>query len=196
MVLRTETAKMRVAACALALAAAGAAHATGRGEEECAKRMPSGIFDSQRKTFMAECMAGSSDWGPTQASKHFIEDFGFEEVNSVGGVDPYFEVYNPTKDTIKYVAIRMTPFNAVGDPVASRIGRQVVAGLRYTGQLAPGEIGRASFEPVWYNSTIRCVRVNSVSVEFMNGKRQEFSGKALRAALAPRLRNTCEAESR
>jgi hypothetical protein len=124
----------------------------------------------------------------------FIKDFGIDEVNSAGGVEPYFVLFNPNSASpIKYVRIRATLYNAVGDVISSTIGNQSTASLSYTGPLsnADGE-NRADWGPIWYNTTGACIKVESVQVTFVNGKIVSLAGKNLRKALAPDLANECK----
>lgn len=122
-----------------------------------------------------------------------IKNFGVWDVNSVGGVEPYFVFTNPNnKSSIKYISLQISLFNAVGDMVSSTIGNQRIKGIQYTGPLAmeDGE-DKAQWGPIWYNTTGSCVRVESMRVTWMNGKSQSYAGKALKNAMAPDLSNSC-----
>jgi hypothetical protein len=123
----------------------------------------------------------------------FIKDFGISQVNSAGGVEPFFVFINPnTNSPIKYITIRALLYNAVGDVISSEIGRQTTGLLSYTGPLsnADGE-KRADWGPIWYNTTGDCIKLASIGVTFVNGKVLSFEGKNLKSALAPELANTC-----
>ena len=123
----------------------------------------------------------------------YIKDFGISEVNSAGGVEPYFVFFNPnTSSSIKYINIWALLYNAVGDVISSDIGGQTSAGMSYTGPLsnADGE-KRANWGPTWYNTTGVCIKLTSVVVTFVNGKVFKFEGKNLNGALAPEMANTC-----
>jgi hypothetical protein len=122
-----------------------------------------------------------------------IKDFGVWDVNSAGGVEPYFVFTNPNdKSPIKYISLRISLFNAVGDMVGSEIGDQRTRTIQYTGPLAmeQGE-NKAQWSPIWYNTTGSCIRVESMSVTWMNGKSQSYAGKALTNAMASNLSNSC-----
>jgi hypothetical protein len=136
----------------------------------------------------------SLSWKPI--NNWIIKDFGVWDVNSAGGVEPYFVFTNPNdKSPIKYISLQISLFNAVGDMVGSSIGNQRTKGIRYTGPLAmeDGE-DKAQWSPIWYNTTGSCVRVESMSVTWMNGKSQSYAGKALTNAMAPDLSNSCRAK--
>ena len=123
----------------------------------------------------------------------YVKDFGISEVNSAGGVEPYFVFFNPNASVpIKYINIRALLYNAVGDVISSDIGSKTTAGMSYTGPLlnSDGE-QRAKWGPIWYNTTGDCMKVNSIVVTFTNGKVSSFEGKNLKDALAPEVLNTC-----
>lgn len=66
--------------------------------------------------------------------------------------------------------------------------------LEFTGPLW-NEDGyqRADWGPVWFNSTIKCIRVDSIAVTFMDGKSKTLSAWVLRGALGESAKNTCTA---
>lgn len=149
---------------------------------------------------IAEMEAKGSETSPTGTRRTwFIKEFGIEDVDGViGGVEPYFVFVNPNQASyIKYIRVRATLFNAVGDVVASRNSGETTATLSYTGPLghSDGE-ARAGWGQVWYNPAGKCIRVESVEVTFVNGKVQSFAGKDLPAALAPGLVNDCKPRKR
>ena len=133
----------------------------------------------------------------TSSAKFFIKDFGIDSVNSAGGVEPYFVFFNPNPNAaIKYLLVDLTLYNAVGHRVSSSIGRENTARVRFTGPLTHADGEKQTYwKPVWYNSTGRCIRVESVAVTFMDGKTSTFAGKALKSALAPDLANDCKVRS-
>lgn len=128
----------------------------------------------------------------------YIADFGVSDVNSVGGVEPYVVFVNPNKSSnVKYVYVEMILYNAVGDVVSDDISGRRNGRLQYTGPLSyeAGE-DRAEWEPVWYNTTGSCVKIVSLQVIHMNGKKLSFSGKALSSALSRSLKNSCASTAR
>ncbi len=129
----------------------------------------------------------------TPRPTHFVSAFGIDEIDSAGGVSPYVTVLNPDpKGTIKYIRVRLTPFNAVGDAVTSSVGQRGSADLQYTGPLeAIHEDQRTVWRPIWYNSTVDCLRVDSVTVVYVDGRTKRFIGSSLKQALAPGLKNDC-----
>ena len=145
-----------------------------------------------------EIEANAAPNSPSEITpSYYIKEFGISEVNSAGGVEPRATFINPNpKQVIKYIRLRATPYNAVGDVVTSRIGEQATAGMYMTGPLsqADGE-KRTGWEPIWYNHSATCLKIQSVQVEFINGKTLTFSGNNLRTALSPELKNDCKAKA-
>lgn len=140
---------------------------------------------------------GDDGSNPDVPKKYFVEDFGLWDVDSAGGVSVSIVIDNPNVDApIKYVDFGVLLYNEVGDQLRSRIDGSALRTLNFTGPLEAGRSieGRKSrWGPLWYESTGACIKMVSVSVTFMNGKRQSFSGASLRNALAPRLTNDCRA---
>lgn len=128
----------------------------------------------------------------------FVKEFGIEDVDAGGGVEPYVVFLNPDPGSyIKYIRVRATLHNADGAVVASRNSGETTTLLSYTGPLghSDGEV-RAGWGPVWYNAAGRCMKVESIEVTFVSGKVQSFAGKDLRAALAPEVVNECRPRRR
>jgi hypothetical protein len=129
-----------------------------------------------------------------ELSKYIIKDFGIDEVNSAGGVEPYFVFINqfPSK-IIKYIQIRVTPYNKVGDVISSEIGGKTTGQIKFTGPLLnTDDEKRAHWGPIWYNHSATCIKVESVKITFVTGKSLSFAGKSLKKALAPELANDCK----
>ena len=133
----------------------------------------------------------STDAVPTQ--NHFVEDFGVWDVDAVGGVSAYMKIVNPNSGSaLKYAKFSLRLYNRVGDTLSSSIGGETTTGITYTGPLDAGTPAKElRWDPLWYNHSGACIKILSMSVEFMNGKRQSYSGTALRAAMSPRLTNDC-----
>jgi hypothetical protein len=141
-----------------------------------------------------EIESGASRSISETAPSYYIKDFGIEEVNSAGGVEPHATFVNPNpKLVVKYIRLRATAYNAVGDVVSSSIDGTSTAGMYMTGPLShdDGE-RRAGWEPIWYNHSATCLKIQSVQVEFVGGKKLSFAGNTLRAALSPNLKNDCK----
>jgi hypothetical protein len=94
--------------------------------------------------------------------------------NSSGGVNvrTWYYVLASEENPIKYIDFEVVPYNAVDDLVASTIGNSVKGSLRVTGPLVEKEGARvpAVWQNVWYNNSIECTLLNSISIEMMNGE--------------------------
>lgn len=98
--------------------------------------------------------------------------------NSAGGVDVYITFINKSDKTFKYVSFEVTPYNAVSDEVFCSIGRTNPRRLKDTGPYKPGRGSNGAYywSCIWYNYTIRSIKLNSVCIEYMDGTRKVFSG--------------------
>lgn len=90
--------------------------------------------------------------------------------NSAGGVDFGFRISNVSSDTFDYVTVEVTPYNAVGDQVASSVGNESTQRLTATGPFAPGESKRVVAENAWYNGNIVSANVTAIEVELSSGE--------------------------
>lgn len=128
----------------------------------------------------------------------YIKEFGIGEINSAGGVEPYAVLNNPNRQSsIKYLTIRATLYNAVGDVIGSSIGGRSSANLHFTGPLESQDGDtKVNWKPIWYNSTADCIRIDSIQVTFLNGKVASFSGNAVRMALPSDADNDCRLKKR
>ncbi len=112
--------------------------------------------------------------------------------NSVGGVEVSIAFANrDSVRTLKYIHFTVTPYNAVGDAVASSIGRESTQRLSVTGPIAPrSKVEERHWAPVWYNSTVTCLLLNRVDVEYMDGSKYSYV-RELPSVLSPAMRNSC-----
>lgn len=90
--------------------------------------------------------------------------------NSAKGVTPSvtFENIERTK-IIKYITFTFTPYNPVGDIAFGNIRNLSTSEARGVGPIRPGEEASFSFENLWYNDTIKCIVINKIRVEHMDG---------------------------
>lgn len=117
--------------------------------------------------------------------------------NSAGGVgvSVVYRLLGSSK-TAKYITFTVTPFNAVGDMVVDRISGSSQRKLKATGPIDPRPIEAgtydevASWDPIWYNSTIYCLRLDRVDIEYMDGSKSVLIAD-LKAAIYPEFTNSC-----
>ena len=102
-------------------------------------------------------------------------DYVMCDCNSAGGVSVFANLRNTGTKTIKYVDFEVTPYNSVHDPVFCTIGNGSTQSIRYTGPLAPGcTTGRLQWENLWYNSTIKGLKMGTVEVTYMDGTKEDI----------------------
>lgn len=94
--------------------------------------------------------------------------------------------------TLKYLELTYTPYNAVGDQVAS----EHRGGLSRSKHKVTGPLNFADGEtlwggdPIWYNPSIHCIKINRVDVEYMNGERHSYI-RELSKVLDSAMSNDC-----
>jgi Bacterial SH3 domain len=114
--------------------------------------------------------------------------------NSAGGVDVHVALEVTNEKTVKYISLEVTPFNAVGDRVSSTGPTNPIGRLRYTGPIGKADgLESATWENVWYNPTIACVRVDQIRVEYMDGSNFTYI-RDLPLILHPDYSNRCSAK--
>lgn len=98
--------------------------------------------------------------------------------NSAGGVTvrSFYYVLASSENPIKYIDLEVVPYNAVNDVVSSFIDGKAKTNLRITGPLVEkeGEQKPAIWDNVWYNNSVSCVQLNSITFEFMNGDKKTY----------------------
>ena len=67
-------------------------------------------------------------------------------------------------------------YNAVGDPVRGEIKRSSLANLGDTGPMKSMDSIGGVWKNVWYNSTINCMVITKVEIEYMDGSRKNYIG--------------------
>ena len=92
---------------------------------------------------------------------------------------------------IKYLRLHVTPFNAIGDAVSSKIGGKEGAVLNVTGPVSAGDNPYSGiWKNVWYNSTIRCIEVDRIEVDYIDGSTYTYV-RELPKILPPEYDNDC-----
>ncbi|WP_342617192.1 hypothetical protein [Rhodoferax sp. GW822-FHT02A01] len=132
----------------------------------------------------------------SKSKKVFLQNFSIGYMDSLGGVRVDAIISNPNKTSaIKYLQIKATPFNAVGDKVRSDINGVSTTDLLFTGPLKfEAEDFEESWSRVWYSPSITCIHVERIVVEFMNGRVMTMAGKTLNDALGGKIAKDCRAK--
>ena len=106
--------------------------------------------------------------------------------NSVGGVDAYVIPRITTPKTIKYVSMTFSAYNEVGDKVIGSIKSNNTFTGKVTGPLNFGDkVDWWKWGTAWYNNSIHCLKLTTVSVEYMDGDVKVYLEKELDQLYAP-----------
>lgn len=106
--------------------------------------------------------------------------YGFQSgPNSAGGVSVTGSFVNNSSKTIKYISIRFTPYNSVGDAVGCSIKNVSDYGLRCTGPIAPNATYSFFGENMWYNYSISSVEVTRADIQYMDGTEESILGSQI-----------------
>lgn len=112
--------------------------------------------------------------------------------NSAGGVDISIDAINSSSKTIKYVNYKAVAYNAVGDRVRGEIRRNSFASLEETGPIAPNARTSAGvWSNSWYNHSIKCARLSSLTITYMDNSKRSYSGKSITNMLTPNAYQSC-----
>lgn len=152
--------------------------------------MKSLVFVIVLVSLLAACAAGPT--GAQRADAQAARDAGIPIMvtlipqswpNSAGGVDAGVTFTNISGRTLKYVNFDVAAFNGVGDLAPCTIRRRALADLRVTGPIEPDANRRAAWGNVWYNYSIRCTQIESITVTFMNDDTLRLTGDSLALAV-------------
>ncbi len=108
-----------------------------------------------------------------------IEGLRCGHPNSAGGVDVSGSFVNNSSKTIKYITIRFTPYNAVGDAVECSVRNVSDFGLKMTGPYAPNSANYFHGENMWYNYSITSAKVTRADIQYMDGTTETIPGSQI-----------------
>lgn len=111
--------------------------------------------------------------------------------NSAGGATAKIKIINTSSQTIKYVTLTLMPYNAVGDVAPSEIGEKTTARVRFTGPITPDDMDSGTWEPLWYNHSIRCIELVDVEIIYMNGSKKYYSAQEKDKMLVGTAKKSC-----
>ena len=102
-------------------------------------------------------------------------------VNQVGGSGVAFDLKNIGNKTIKYCDLYFEPYNAVGDKVYCNTTGQCEGGVRVTGPILPnnGSYGEVTEHCLWYNRSIKSVKLTRAEVEYTDGTKETIAGNRI-----------------
>lgn len=99
------------------------------------------------------------------------------EPNHAGGVSVGWKFQNTGTKSIKYASFFFIPYNSVGDAVGCSITGKSEDGGKFTGPLEPNQITDGiHLENLWYNNSIRSVKITKVYIQYMDGTEETVLG--------------------
>lgn len=96
---------------------------------------------------------------------------GCDEVGHIGA-EVIFK--NIEGNTIKYVSVHVTPYNAVGDVVSCTVTQTTTFGIRFTGPIPVGEKVSGFVDGIWYNNSITSAKIDYVDVTYQDDSIERF----------------------
>ncbi len=96
---------------------------------------------------------------------------GFIKYNATEGYSStgaYFEIFNPSKKTIKYIWFTVAGENAVNDLVRLPNGSYYKT-LKGIGPIGSYETGAWSFDYVWFTDIVEYLRISTIKIQYMDG---------------------------
>ena len=107
--------------------------------------------------------------------KRGISSFGSSA--SLTPVSAKFSFHNKTGKTIKYLVVKLRPYNKVGDAVECTVKGVSLYDCTCTGPFESGQKYTQILENAWYNQTIENVRLEGATVEYMDGTTEVISAE-------------------
>ena len=111
----------------------------------------------------------------SEAMQPFFEvekyGIGFIKYNATEGYSStgaHFEIFNPSKKTIKYIWFTFAGENAVEDLVKMKNGTYYTT-VKGIGPIESYGIGSWSFEYVWFTDIIQYLRLSTIKIQYMDG---------------------------
>jgi len=122
----------------------------------------------------------------------FVGFLTAEKPDKRGSIDASGQIFNTSHKTYKYVDIRVTATNRVGDVIIRDDDRSSVVKLRFTGPLAPLRTsGLVTWPNIWYVQKIACITVIRIDITHMDGTIVPLDGAILDDMLPAKLRKNC-----
>ena len=112
--------------------------------------------------------------------------------DSAGGVSLDIRFTNTAPETIKYIRYTVRGYNSVGDPAGGEIRASSYRTLRDVGPHRPDVTETTHWGELYYNWSLECVQITKLTLEYLNGKKKTYTGKALSALFGPNYRRTCK----
>lgn len=101
---------------------------------------------------------------PDKDCKILVQSMTTSTPNYAGGVDVRIKFWNVSDKTIKYVYFTVEPYNRVDDVTASTIGGKSLVKLEAVNYIEQNQCYDATWENVWYNSTIAYAKIKNIKI--------------------------------
>ena len=116
-----------------------------------------------KSLYEQKILAGQSARNPIIVDSYRIK------MDSANGIEVFISFFNNSGKTLKYVDFEVTPYNRVDDIARSTIDGASTKTIQVVDYIEPSKKYEAHFPPVWYNSTISYIKINSIKVTFRDG---------------------------
>jgi hypothetical protein len=110
-----------------------------------------------------------------KAGDKYPIDEAYFTMDSVGGLEPHILISNNSDKTIKYVDLRVSFYNAVGDKVTNDIGAYRYANIQVVGPIKPWKYEWYEWKPVFYNVTAYKMKIETATVTYMDGSKKSIT---------------------
>lgn len=105
--------------------------------------------------------------------------------NTAGGCDYEFYYKNLSAKTIKYLHIYGITYNAVNDPVACEIRKDIEFCGKITGPIYPGDNYAGIWHNIIYNNSANYLKINSIKIIYMDNTSITLSSRSIKNLFAP-----------
>lgn len=93
------------------------------------------------------------------------------KVNTADGVKLTWVAKNLTNKTIKYYTLKISTYNAVGDPSYDDMSRKSKFSQRYVGPVKPGET-LVFYDLFTYQQALSTITIDEIVLEYMDGTKE------------------------
>lgn len=136
------------------------------------------MFVSCGKTQVLSSLSDTSVYKTDVASPIKIKFFSLKDVDSQGGVYIATRFDNVLSEDIKYITIKVFPYNSVGDGLLDDITFENYFIIKMTGPFRTGESFFETTEPIFYNKDTKTFKLGETTVEYMNGDIYKLTHKS------------------
>lgn len=103
-----------------------------------------------------------------------LEDAYFS-MDSVGGLKPTIFIANNSDKKIKYIDLKVSFYNSVGDKVRNEIGGYTYSNLQITGYIKPWSSDWYEWNPVFYNSSASKMKIETMKITYADGSKKTIN---------------------